>query len=231
MTSGLQSASPPSRRSRTSSSAMPGTRRTTPRTTGCSTRRPCAASRGRPPSPTRTLCTSTRSTVKARTVLSWREADSDQPLYPDTYSPTARPTTFRMLCALAAQLGWTIRGCDLKQAYLQGIWPEHLKKVTAHMMHGYQKYHDGIEYVLRGGQFVLHTQPTHTPSTHRVHTEYKRRRQPTHNLHTQPTHTPSTCDVGNLHTTYTHNLEPTHTPSTCDVGNLHTTYTHNLDTH
>ena len=46
---------------------------------------------------------------KARTVLSWREADSDQHLYPDTYSPTARPTTFRMLCALAAQLGWTIR--------------------------------------------------------------------------------------------------------------------------
>ena len=84
---------------------------------------------------------------KARTVLSWREADSDQPLYPDTYSPTARPTTFRMLCALAAQLGLTIRWFDLQQAYLQGIWPEHLKKVTAHMMHGYQKYHDGVEYV------------------------------------------------------------------------------------
>eukprot|EP00966_Prymnesium_polylepis_P214711 4972281-Prymnesium_polylepis.1 len=46
---------------------------------------------------------------KARAVLSWKVADSDQPLYPDTYSPTALPTTFRMLCALAAQLGWTIR--------------------------------------------------------------------------------------------------------------------------
>eukprot|EP00966_Prymnesium_polylepis_P270272 6243493-Prymnesium_polylepis.1 len=60
------------------------------------------------------------------------------------YSPTARPATFRMLCALAAQLGWTIRGCDLMQAYLQGIWPPHLKKVFAHMMHGYQKYHEGV---------------------------------------------------------------------------------------
>ena len=39
------------------------------------------------------------------------------------------------------------------QAYLQSIWLEHLKKVFAHMVHGYQKYHDGVEYVLRGGQW------------------------------------------------------------------------------
>eukprot|EP00966_Prymnesium_polylepis_P130628 3021632-Prymnesium_polylepis.1 len=54
-----------------------------------------------------------------------------------------------MLCALAAQLGWTIRGCDLTQAYLQGTWPANLEKV-----YGHQKYHDGVEYVCEVGNVL-----------------------------------------------------------------------------
>eukprot|EP00966_Prymnesium_polylepis_P147331 3403132-Prymnesium_polylepis.1 len=93
-------------------------------------------------------------TKKARTVLIWREKDCDEPMYPDTFFPTTRPTTCHTLCALTAMLKWTIRGCDLKQAYLQADWPAHQKKVKAHMMHGYQKHHNGTEYVRRRQSFA-----------------------------------------------------------------------------
>ncbi len=54
-----------------------------------------------------------------------------------TYSPTARNTTFRLLCAIAALEGLTIRGADVRQAYIYGDWPEWMKKVLSHMPAGY----------------------------------------------------------------------------------------------
>jgi len=50
--------------------------------------------------------------AKARTVLSAGKAKLDKLDldYGRTYSPTARPSTFRLMCALAAAHGWTIRG-------------------------------------------------------------------------------------------------------------------------
>ena len=60
-----------------------------------------------------------------------------------TFSPTSRPVTLRTLCALSAKFHeWVIGGGDVKVAYPQGKWPEHIKKAISRMPFG---YHDRDE--------------------------------------------------------------------------------------
>ena len=95
---------------------------------------------------------------KARTVLSAGKAKLDKLDldYGRTYAPTARPSTFRILCALAAKHGWTIRGGDIRQAYTQAKWPEHLKKALADLPFGYQKWRDGVRQCVEVGNLYGH---------------------------------------------------------------------------
>ena len=91
--------------------------------------------------------------LKARTVLGCGKGVLEElDLGIDrTFSPTARASTFRLLCAITAVLDLTIRGGDVRQAYLNGDWPEYLKKVLGHMPHGYNKYYNGKKYCVRVG--------------------------------------------------------------------------------
>ena len=90
---------------------------------------------------------------KARTVLGANEeALSRLNLnHGRTYSPTARNTTFRLLCAIATLEGLTIRGADVRQAYIYGDWPEWMKKVLSHMPAGYDKYYGNQLYCCEVG--------------------------------------------------------------------------------
>ena len=91
---------------------------------------------------------------KARTVLGAGKTilETLELNYGRTHSPTARPATFRILCALAAMYGLTIRGGDVSQAYAQAKWPEGMKKVYAHVPSGYKKYYDGKPHCVEVGQ-------------------------------------------------------------------------------
>jgi len=94
---------------------------------------------------------------KARTVLSARKGKFDASEFGRTYSPTARPTTFRLLCSYAAMHGdMVIRGGDVKQAYTQAVWPEGMRKTLAHMPDGYEKYYDGVFHVVEVGNIYGH---------------------------------------------------------------------------
>lgn len=93
---------------------------------------------------------------KARTVLSWDESKAGWFEAVRTFSPTARATTMRFLCALAAEHGLVIRLADVKQAYTNGEWPATLKKALAHMPSGYQRFIDGVEYGVEVGNLYGH---------------------------------------------------------------------------
>lgn len=95
---------------------------------------------------------------KARTVLgAGKEKLEGLNLgYDRSFSPTARSSTVRLLCALAAERNDTIRGGDVKQAFVQGEWPEHIKKVLAHMPAGYNKHYDGKAYCCEVGNLYGH---------------------------------------------------------------------------
>ena len=95
---------------------------------------------------------------KARTVLgAGKDKLGELDLgYERSFSPTARSTTVRLLCALAAALDLTIRGGDVTQAFIQGEWPAHIKKVHAHMPAGYQKYINGVPYCCEVGNLYGH---------------------------------------------------------------------------
>jgi hypothetical protein len=88
-------------------------------------------------------------TKKARTVLGGHMIPKGS--QGRTFSPTARPTTLRALCALAPNDDLVVSMGDVTQAYGQGKWPDHIPKAVAHMPEGYERFHDGIEYVVRVG--------------------------------------------------------------------------------
>ena len=68
---------------------------------------------------------------KARTVLGAGKdkLDTLDLGYERSFSPTARNVTVRLHCAYAAARGLIIRGGDVTQAFSQGDWPDHIKKV------------------------------------------------------------------------------------------------------
>jgi hypothetical protein len=95
---------------------------------------------------------------KARTVLG---AGKDRigelgASYGRTYSPTARETTLRTLCALAATTGMRIRGGDITQAYAQADWPAGMRKLHSHMPSGYHTHYDGIHHCCEVGNLYGH---------------------------------------------------------------------------
>ena len=96
--------------------------------------------------------------LKARTVLSAGKDKLDKLDlgYERTYSPTARASTLRLLCAIAAIERMTIRGGDVKQAYGQAKWPPHLKKVLARVPGGYRMYEGGKTYCCEVGNLYGH---------------------------------------------------------------------------
>jgi hypothetical protein len=96
--------------------------------------------------------------LKARTVLSAGKDKLDKLDlgYERTYSPTARATTLRLLCCIAAIENMTIRGGDVKQAYGQAKWPPHLKKVLARVPAGYRMYEGGKTYCCEVGNLYGH---------------------------------------------------------------------------
>ena len=59
------------------------------------------------------------------------------------YSPTVRPTTFRLLMSLAPMLKLVVQGGDVSQAYTQARWPSTLKKSLAQMPEGYETHLNG----------------------------------------------------------------------------------------
>ncbi len=95
---------------------------------------------------------------KARTVLSAGKGALDQLDigYERTYSPTARESTFRLLCNIAAIERMTIRGGDVKQAYAQAHWPQQLKKVLSRLPSGYKMYFDGKTHCCEVGNLYGH---------------------------------------------------------------------------
>ena len=95
---------------------------------------------------------------KARTVLGAGKEKLDKLDlgYERSFSPTARSSTIRLLCALAAERNDVIRGGDVKQAYVQGEWPKHIKKVLAHVPAGYNKYYNGKTYCCEVGNLYGH---------------------------------------------------------------------------
>ena len=95
---------------------------------------------------------------KARTVLgAGKDKLNSLDLgYERSFSPTARSTTVRLLCAVAAALDLTIRGGDVTQAFIQGEWPPHIKKVHAHMPAGYKKYVNGTAHCCEVGNLYGH---------------------------------------------------------------------------
>jgi hypothetical protein len=95
---------------------------------------------------------------KARTVLGCGKAvvDNLDLGYDRSFSPTARASTVRICCALAAELDLVIRGGDATQAYGQADWPTHVKKLLAAMPAGYHKYYDGHMYCCEVGNLYGH---------------------------------------------------------------------------
>ena len=92
---------------------------------------------------------------KGRCVLNAPKGTLDND-YGATFSPTARPATLRLLCALAALHRLTIMGGDVKQAYKQAKWPEHLKKLLARMPAGYKQFFDGQMHCVEVGNLYGH---------------------------------------------------------------------------
>jgi hypothetical protein len=41
--------------------------------------------------------------------------------YGETFSPLVKPTTVRLVIALVAQINWSLRQLDVKNAFLHGI--------------------------------------------------------------------------------------------------------------
>ena len=68
---------------------------------------------------------------KARTVLGAGKdkLDTLDLGYERSFSLTARNVTVRLHCAYAAARGLTIRGGNVTQAFSQGDWPDHVKRV------------------------------------------------------------------------------------------------------
>ena len=95
---------------------------------------------------------------KARTVLGAGKGnlDADELGFDRTFSPTARASTVRMLCSVAAAVDWIIRGGDVKQAYSQANWPMTVKKVLSHIPCGYNKYYNGVLHCVEVGNLYGH---------------------------------------------------------------------------
>ena len=96
--------------------------------------------------------------LKARTVLSAGKDKLDKLDlgYERTFSPTARSTTFRLACNLAAIEKLIIRGGDVKQAYGQAKWPAYLKKVLSRVPAGYRMYEGGKTFCCEVGNLYGH---------------------------------------------------------------------------
>ena len=88
---------------------------------------------------------------KARTVLGCPKGSLDPSSYGRTFSPTGRPTTFRLLMSLAALLGAVVKFGDVKQAYGQAEWPANLAKVLARIPMGYKRFYNGVPHCIEAG--------------------------------------------------------------------------------
>ena len=95
---------------------------------------------------------------KARTVLGAgkHKLDTLDLGYERSFSPTARNVTVRLHCAYAAARGLIIRGGDVTQAFSQGAWPDHIKKVYARMPDGYNAYYNGVLHCCEVGNLYGH---------------------------------------------------------------------------
>ena len=93
-------------------------------------------------------------TMKARCVLGGHRIPRGT--FGRTFSPTIKPTTLRILLAMAPARLQISQG-DVTQAYGQGIWPKGLKKSLSKMPEGYDKYGpDGTEYCCEVGNLYGH---------------------------------------------------------------------------
>ena len=95
---------------------------------------------------------------KARTVLGAGKdkLDTLDLGYERSFSPTARNVTVRLHCAYAAARDLVIRGGDVTQAFSQGDWPDHVKKVYARMPDGYNAYYKGVFHCCEVGNLYGH---------------------------------------------------------------------------
>ena len=93
---------------------------------------------------------------KARTVLGAPKGTLDQSLFGRTYSPTARPTTFRLCVALTAMRNGVVGGGDVSQAYSQAPWPSDMPKIFGRMPAGYDMYYNGVPHCVEVGNLYGH---------------------------------------------------------------------------
>ena len=93
---------------------------------------------------------------KARTVLSCGKGKLDPDDIGRTFSPTARPTTLRFLCANNAIVDGEIGGGGVKQAFAQANWPTTIPKIHAHIPFGYDKYYNGKLHCVEVGNLYGH---------------------------------------------------------------------------
>lgn len=95
---------------------------------------------------------------KARTVLAPTKEDIER-LSADlgpTFSPTARLTTLRILCALAPHANMVIQGGDVRQAYAQGRPMPEGQRVLSDLPLGYNRYYNGVRYCVKVGALYGH---------------------------------------------------------------------------